>query len=159
MPAHRNALAALFLLHAGAALAQAPAAQDELVWICWVNSRPDYVIRCRLNDDALLADAKLSAAGSSEDEVRQLSAATALPVDNAGIRQALFRPGLSPNVARLVRQDPVQYADLVWTIPLFGPPLDDDRVRELAQSVLCGSGSDCVAYFGAPMLPVRSASR
>ncbi len=159
MPAHRCALAALFFVHAGTALAQAPAVQDELVWICWVNSRPDYVIRCRLNDDALLADMRPFAVGSSEDMAHPLSAATARPVDTAGIRQALFRPGSSPNVARLVRQDPVQYADLVWTIPLFGPPLDDDRVRELAQSVMCGSGSDCVAYFGAPALPARLVSR
>ena len=159
MPEHRSALAALLLLHAGAAMAQAPAVQDELVWICWVNSRPDFVIRCRLNDDALLADMRPVAAGSSGDLAHQLPAATPPPVDNAGIRLALFRPGSSPNVARLVRQDPVQYADLVWTIPLFGLPLDDGRVRELAQSVMCGSGSDCVAYFGAPTLPVRLATR
>lgn len=134
-----------FLFVAAAAIPRAAIAQSlpaaELTWLCWLDSRDDFHIRCRLEEDplaqALAADAAV------------LPAALAVPVDQRAIRLELFRPGRSPNVARMVREQPAQFAPLVWSIPLHAIPYDDSPLQDLAQSVMCGSDRHCTAFIGA----------
>jgi len=62
-----------------------------------------------------------------------LSAATAAPAD------AL------PPIVRQIRERPGEWRQRVLWIPLHNHPFDLDHVRELAQAVLCGPRSDCIA--------------
>lgn len=123
------------LLVPRAACAQDTAA--ELVWLCWQETRSGYYVRCRLDEDALA-----QAIG-----VEFAPAATMPAMESRSLRQELFKPGRAPNVARLVREDPAQYAGLVWSIPLHAMPFDDSPLAELAQSVMCGSDRHCTTHL------------
>lgn len=127
---------------------------DGLQWLCWLGTQPDNVLRCRLEDDPVL-DLDFGAPSQASSNV----AAPTEPFDNVQMRQALFAPGATPNVARLVREQPAHYAGVIWTIPLYGPPIDDHRVRELAQSVLCGASQRCETHFGNALSARHAAAR
>jgi hypothetical protein len=137
----------LFAILPGAALAQQgfPA---ELTWLCWLETRDGFFVRCRQDEDPLFQ------AIAEDDAI--VPAALMQPVDNRAIRQEIFKPGHAPNVSRLVRGQPAQYAALTWSIPLHGMPFDDSPLRELAQSVMCGSDRNCSAFLGRPELPAQT---
>lgn len=125
-----------------------PDAAADLTWLCWLDTRDDFHIRCRLDEDPL-------ASAIAADAV------TAAPVDQRAILAAIFRPGSAPNIARLVREEPARYAQLVWSIPLHSMPFDDSPLRELAQSVMCGADRRCTAFLDWPLRaqPARFAPR
>lgn len=116
-----------------------------LTWLCWLETHDGYFVRCRLDDDPL---AQALAEGDAI-----LPVTLTRPVDNRAIRQELFRPGRAPNVARLVREQPARFAALTWSIPVYSMPFDDSPLRELAQSVLCGSDLNCAVFLGLPEAP------
>lgn len=124
----------------------------ELTWLCWLDSRDGYDIRCRLDEDPLAQVLAVEAVAS---------AASPVPIDARTIRREIFRPGRAPNVARIVREQPEQFAPLVWSIPLHAAPFDDSPLGELAQSVMCGSERDCTAFLAWPRQaqPIRIARR
>lgn len=59
-----------------------------------------------------------------------------------------------PQIVRQIRETPATMQGLVVLIPLFDAPTDHDRVAELVQSVMCGSGTACRADYDA-MPPMR----
>jgi hypothetical protein len=67
--------------------------------------------------------------------------------DRSRFRQELFEPGAGPWVTRLVRADPGNYGRQPWMIPLYAQPFDNNHVRRLALSVLCGRDTHCVVEF------------
>ncbi len=154
MSSLRSALLSAFIVVNAAAAAAT--VDEELQWLCWLASRPDYSLRCQLEVDPLLDDDLLPTA---RDEATPGGAQPPAAVDSVQLRHALFAAGAAPNVARLVREQPARYAKLVWTIPLHGPPIEDEHVRELAQSVLCGASAHCRAHFGMQLTPLSIAVR
>ncbi len=50
-----------------------------------------------------------------------------------------------PPIVRQIRERPSAWRQRVLRIPLHNHPFDLDHVRELAQAILCGPRSDCVA--------------
>lgn len=144
------------LMCAGLSAARA-SANDELNWLCTLNTRPDFALHCRLESDPALDDELPQSAGAAAKLPSE--AELIAPVDQAQIRRTLFAPGAAPNVARLVREQPTRYRAMAWMIPLYGPPVDEAQVRTLAQSVLCGPAAACQAHFGSAPLSLRTAAR
>lgn len=128
----RSALSFLLCIvtHAGIVLADEPAPQ-LVEWICGLESARAESIRCQLQQAV----------------PGQLADATDRRADARQIRTDLFRPGAAHNVTRLVREAPQRYADEIWWIPLYRAPTDTALVRELAQSVMCGSDPACRIVF------------
>jgi hypothetical protein len=55
-----------------------------------------------------------------------------------------------PPIVRELRERPLAWRDRPVMIPMFNQPFDTSHVRQLAQAVLCGPRSDCVARVAAP---------
>jgi len=132
----------------GGAIAQMNA-PFELIWLCWLETRDGFYVRCRLEEDPL--------AQAIAETDSPFTVAITLPMEQRAIRSAIFQPGRAPNVARLVREQPAQYAALTWSIPLHSLPFDDSPLRELTQSVMCGPDRGCMTFLGRPEALVQLA--
>ncbi len=119
-----------FAAHTGIALANEPAPQF-VEWICGLESVRADLVRCQLEQAV----------------PGQFADAAGRRADPRQIRTDLFRAGTAHNVTRLVREAPQRYADEIWWIPLYRAPSDMALVRELAQSVMCGSDRACRVRF------------
>lgn len=153
MPTAKPVLLVLMLLTG--VFARHASAADEMHWMCWLGGGTGQELRCRQEDDPLLDEDPGSASSGTDLPVHP----AAEPFDNPAMRRALFATGTAPNVTRLVREQPHHYRGVTWTVPLYGPPIDDARVRQLAHSVLCGSSPRCRAHFGSVVMPLHAAAR
>ena len=56
-------------------------------------------------------------------------------------------------LAQLITYDPIDDRGrrIVWDVPLWGPPLSDDRTRELVRAVLCGPTKVCAVRVSPPL--------
>jgi hypothetical protein len=124
----RVALAAVVLL-AGAPAVDAADPNLRLEWRCAQGDDEDYNVLCVPLASA--SDQRLT-----DDERDQPRAAAT----NAPPR----RKNLLPVAMR--SQDEIFAAD-GWYVPLYGPPTDLDRVRELLRRVLCGRHADCTVEY------------
>lgn len=53
-----------------------------------------------------------------------------------------------PTFVRQIRESPSTLMDQPIGIPLYSVPIDMDNVRDLAESVMCGSKPQCAIAFG-----------
>lgn len=134
----RNALASFRALVAAAMLlagAAGPAQGQETAWIVW---------SCRLGNDRLFSlECKLDRAPAAAT----IDQRPGLPFDHNKYLGDLFAAGAARNIARLVRADHATYGGTLWRIPLYAPPIDDENVKLLALSVMCGRDARCVVGF------------
>ena len=104
------------------ATAQAPA---HPLWACWYAAE-DLMVRCVLATPA----AELTGLAPVADPTRPR-------------RRPL------PPIARVIWDEPGRLTTKVVAIPLLGPPIEMDFVRELAEAVMCGPRRDCGITFDA----------
>jgi hypothetical protein len=134
VPRHLRMLVAAAVLLAGAAGSargeQTPAAW--IVWSCWMGNDKLFSLHCTLASAPAFAPA---------------GQRPGLPFDHDKYRHDLFATGGAPNVAHLVRADHATYGGTLWRIPLYAPPIDNDDVKHLALSVMCGRDPRCVVEF------------
>lgn len=75
------------------------------------------------------------------------------PPKAAAPKGSLSRPssrpsrGPLPPIVRVIAEDPGALLGITIRIPLLGPPLDMDRVEQLADSVMCATNPNCRVEF------------
>lgn len=99
-------------------------AQDVTVWHCWYEADGKFQLTCDLPQSAPAGETL-----------------------NKEWRRALDSNELVL-AARLVRQNPSEFAARRMYIPLFGPPAQDlHQAERLARAVMCWRQADCVVAF------------
>lgn len=107
----------------------AAAAPTGASWLCWYDA--EVSVLCRLLTNPL-------------PEVSVATGKAAAVVAPAGEPQ---RSGHLPEVARQIWYHPDELHGAQVRIPLFAEPLDMDFVRQLADSVMCGTVMTCEVRF------------
>lgn len=97
-------------------------------WICWLGTQTDYNIHCVRESDPLLDE--------PEDGSRD-------PYDGVRVQGEFPGAGKSSSVNRHLREAPVRYQGIVWSIPLYTMPFDSSEVGLLARTILCGVDARC----------------
>lgn len=122
--------AARWMVAVAAAAAMACAAQGTepaatpVNWRCWHSPQNPDSITCRLRPTPeLLAAAEAAAMSPSAPPARH------------------------PSVLYMVRNAPEAFGGGTVLIPLYGPPVDWDRVARLARAAMCGTRADCSVEF------------
>ncbi len=104
----------------GSPCALAQSGETRVAWACWYDG--DTGILCLLQR---APDASETAPG--------MTLPSAYPL---------------PSFARRILESPAELMDQPIRIPIHGVPIEMDFVRELAQSVMCGSTPQCAVDFG-----------
>jgi len=115
---------------------------EPILWHCWLGAQDDYNIHCVRETDPLT------------DSSTEIASA---PYDDEKMRREFFAPGKPKNVARLVRDSRDGYQSILWSIPLFYLPTDQESVKMLAETIMCGSDNDCTVSLDTS--PLRAARR
>lgn len=106
--------------------------EPVITWICWMTSERMFAINC-IREQSL--------------EMNPVESRQQPEFDTRQYLRDLFTPGEPRNLTRLVRANPAAYGNLVWQIPLWGPPFNMGDVILLARSVMCGRDVQCVVKF------------
>lgn len=123
--------AARWMVAAAAAAAMAGAAQEAppppataVSWQCWHAVQNPDSITCRLRPTAgALAAAEAQAESPSPPPARH------------------------PSLLHTLRNAPEQLGGETVLVPLYGPPVDWERVARLARVAMCGTRADCSVEF------------